>query len=70
MSKQNVISRRREILASLSEEQLNIKIAKWIGWKQVNGKWWHDDIGDGPPMDTCKVMGRSAVEAILLHAKQ
>ncbi len=56
------------LLESLTDEQLNTKFAKSIGWKLVNGKWWHDDIGDGPPMDCCKVFGRDAV-LILLRAK-
>lgn len=45
-------------LSTLSNEQLNVKLAKRNGWKLVDGKWWHDDVGDGPPPDACKVWGR------------
>lgn len=67
MELKNESSRRREKLASLSEAQLNIKLAKFNGWKLVDGKWWHDDIGDGPPMNYCKALGRKLVQLLLSY---
>lgn len=52
-------------IAALSDEQLNIKLAKMNGWKLVNGKWWHDDFGDEPPPDFCNVLGRKLAERFL-----
>lgn len=37
--------------SQLTDEQLNMKIAKRIGWKFANDKWWHDQHGDGPLPD-------------------
>lgn len=38
----------------LTDEQLNAKIAKILGWKANNHRsWWHDDYGDGPPPNYC-----------------
>lgn len=39
-------------LDSLSDEQLNLKVARILGWKFKDHCWekgWHDDKGDGPP---------------------
>jgi hypothetical protein len=52
-------------LSVLSDEQLNVKLAKRMGWKLADGKWWHDDIGDGPPMDYCRTFNRKFAEEIL-----
>lgn len=56
-------------LSALSDEQLNRKLAKLLGWKEsvAAGKeraWWHDNVGDGPPMDYCKQIGRQTTEII------
>lgn len=49
-------------LSSLSDAQLNVKLAKLTGWKLVEGKWWHDDLGDGPPVNYCEMLGREQSE--------
>lgn len=41
----------KKLVDCLCDEHLNRKIAEFIGWRFVNGKWWHDEIGDGPPQD-------------------
>lgn len=55
--------KRQMELSVLSDRQLNAKFAKLLGWKIVNHKWWHDDIGDGPPLNYCKAYGRKWAEA-------
>jgi hypothetical protein len=60
-------------LSRLTEDQLNLKFAKLSGWKLNNGKWWHDDLGDGPPsLDYCAMIGRTDIELLLLseHAPE
>ena len=52
----------QKALAVLSPAQINVKLAKLTGWKFVNGSWWHDDYGDGPPIDFCAVLGRPQAE--------
>lgn len=54
-------------LSVLSNEQLNVKFAKLMHWKWVNGKWWHDDLGDGPPSDYCALLSRELVEECAYH---
>lgn len=54
-------------LSALSDEQINVKFAKLLRWKLVDGKWWHDDLGDGPPMNYCGQFGRSLVQEIVTN---
>lgn len=52
----------------LTDAQINFKVAKALGWHFKDHDWnsaWHDDLGDGPPMDYCKAFGRGIAELIL-----